>query len=215
MTDSERIESKTKGLSIKRGSTVLIAVDGSEYSDYAFHYYVESLHEPGNRVIVAHSMDYKVVLVPSGSSGDLVTVSPSNLTAEIDNEDRMAQDLAAKYDAKINELKLEGTVEVTRGEAGPAICALASDKNVDFIVVGSRGKGMLRRTLTGSVTDYIVHHSNIPVLVTRHKDHSKHHGIHFHNPFHREHKKSESREHKKSESDSVGKGGSKEESHKT
>ena len=45
------------------------------------------------------------------------------------------------------------------------ICKLAEDENAQFIIMGSRGVGTLRRTFLGSVSDYIVHHSHIPVAV--------------------------------------------------
>ena len=88
--------------------------------------------------------------------------------------------------------QINGKIEAIHGEPGPAICSLAAEKHVDFIVVGCRGKGAVRRTLTGSVTDFIVHHSKVPVMVARHKDHLEKHGFHLPNPFHRSHKKSES-----------------------
>ena len=77
-----------------------------------------------------------------------------------------------------------------RGEAGHAVVQLANEKAADFIVVGCRGKGSIRRTFTGSVTDFIVHHAEVPVIVARHRDHIKHHhlfhGFHL-NPFHTNH----------------------------
>lgn len=70
------------------------------------------------------------------------------------------------------------------GEPGPSIITFAKEHHVDYIVLGCRGKGSVRRTLTGSVTDYVTHHSTVPVMVARHKDHLKHYGFHLHNPFH-------------------------------
>ena len=71
--------------------------------------------------------------------------------------------------------QVDGEVSRTHGEAGPAIVALATEKKAAYIVVGCRGKGTIRRTVTGSVTDYVTHHSHVPVVVARHKDHLEHH----------------------------------------
>jgi len=49
--------------------------------------------------------------------------------------------------------------------AGQGIVAVAESENASFIVVGTRGLDVVRRTLLGSVSDYIIHHSKIPVVV--------------------------------------------------
>ena len=36
--------------------------------------------------------------------------------------------------------------------------------------------GTVRRTLLGSVSDHVMHHSHVPVLICRHKDDHHHHG---------------------------------------
>lgn len=54
------------------------------------------------------------------------------------------------------------------GEPGEAIVRVAHDRNADMIVCGCRGLGSIRRTIMGSVSDYIVHHSHIPVVICRH-----------------------------------------------
>jgi nucleotide-binding universal stress UspA family protein len=48
-----------------------------------------------------------------------------------------------------------------------AILDLAEEVDVDLIVVGSRGHGMLGRILLGSVSEGVVHHAPRPVLVVR------------------------------------------------
>jgi len=49
--------------------------------------------------------------------------------------------------------------------AGNVICSEAKKEKVDLIVVGSRGLSTARRTILGSVSDYIVHHTSSPVCV--------------------------------------------------
>merc|ERR1719394_2365613 len=39
-----------------------------------------------------------------------------------------------------------------------------------MVVVGTRGTGKVRRTILGSVSDYLVHHAHCPVVVCRHPD---------------------------------------------
>lgn len=65
-------------------------------------------------------------------------------------------------------LQIKGRVIQTSGDPGHGIVTAAAECGADFIVVGSRGMGTIRRTLLGSVSDYLVHHSKIPVFICRH-----------------------------------------------
>nr|XP_034307782.1 universal stress protein in QAH/OAS sulfhydrylase 3'region-like [Crassostrea gigas] len=59
-----------------------------------------------------------------------------------------------------------GIVRSTHAEKpGEGILKAATDLNADMIVMGSRGLGTVRRTILGSVSDYILHHSPVPVIV--------------------------------------------------
>ena len=49
--------------------------------------------------------------------------------------------------------------------AGEVICGIVKDENVDMVIMGTRGQGLIRRTILGSVSDYVVHHAHIPVGV--------------------------------------------------
>lgn len=59
------------------------------------------------------------------------------------------------------------------GEAGYAVLEKAKELNAKYIVTGSRGMGTLRRTFMGSVSDYLVHHAHVPVIVCKMEHHHK------------------------------------------
>jgi nucleotide-binding universal stress UspA family protein len=53
------------------------------------------------------------------------------------------------------------------GDPGQTICRIAGELGVDVIVVGSRGRGAVKRALLGSVSGHVVHNAPCPVLVIR------------------------------------------------
>lgn len=55
-------------------------------------------------------------------------------------------------------------------DAGTAIVETASELAADLIVIGASGKGIIRRIISGSVSDHVVRHAHCPVLVVRHRD---------------------------------------------
>lgn len=66
--------------------------------------------------------------------------------------------------------QLDARVEITRGDYGPSICTVANRCNATYIVVGCRGRGTVSKIIKDSITDYVAHHSNIPVVIARSKD---------------------------------------------
>jgi len=53
------------------------------------------------------------------------------------------------------------------GKPGEAICSVAKDEQATLVVMGSRGLSTVRRTLLGSVSDYVIHHAHCPVAVVK------------------------------------------------
>lgn len=62
--------------------------------------------------------------------------------------------------------QVKGTVQTEHcSKPGEGILKVVTDVKADYVVVGCRGRGKLRRTLLGSVSDYVLHHSPVPVLI--------------------------------------------------
>ena len=56
-------------------------------------------------------------------------------------------------------------VKLTGGKPGESICNVIKHDNIDLVVMGSRGMGSIRRTFVGSVSDYVLHHAHVPVII--------------------------------------------------
>lgn len=76
-----------------------------------------------------------------------------------------------KLEARGNEYAVLGNIRVTTAlEDGPVTRTLAeyaTKHNVDLIVMSSHSRGGVKRITLGSVTDYLIRNTNIPVLVVR------------------------------------------------
>lgn len=153
---------------------VLVAMDGSENSALALKYYVESIHKPGNYVILAHCAEY---LNLNFGMVSLSQADPSIVERTINEEEKRIHTLIEHLNNILKTHNMSGeVVRIQGGDPGHQIVEKTKEMNVDILVTGSRGLGKLRRTLMGSVSDYLVHHAHIPVLVYKHSDqgHDKH-----------------------------------------
>lgn len=60
--------------------------------------------------------------------------------------------------------QLKAKIKVEFGKPGETIHRIAEQEKVTVIVMGGRGLSTLRRTLLGGVSDYVIKHSQIPVI---------------------------------------------------
>ncbi len=68
---------------------------------------------------------------------------------------------AKRYDVEPEILFLEGT------NIASIIIEHGEKNNFDLIVIGSKGKGKLKTSLLGSVSNKVIHHSKNPVYVVK------------------------------------------------
>ena len=87
---------------------------------------------------------------------------------QLENSRRAAQGLLDTAVRKVRSLGGEvAQAHLMEGRAPQAIVSLAEDSGIGVIVMGSRGRGGVSRTLMGSVSDSVVRHAHCPVLVVR------------------------------------------------
>ena len=63
--------------------------------------------------------------------------------------------------------QIQGRFVIVAGKAGEVVVKVSKDINADMIVTGTRGYGKIRRALLGSVSHYILHNAECPVVSVR------------------------------------------------
>ena len=63
--------------------------------------------------------------------------------------------------------KVPGVLRSSSGRPGEVICQIAEEVLAVMIITGTRGMGKVKRTILGSVSDYLVNHAICPVMVCR------------------------------------------------
>jgi len=141
---------------------VLIATDGSELALHAARRGLDLLAPPTSITVVA-----VVTEVPGDEAGGFEgpVETPAEQQAEWEQEQADANTAIAATVEAVGHSEARGRVEV--GDPGGAICAVARDVDADVVVLASRGRGVLKRVLLVSVSEYVLHHAPCPVLVVR------------------------------------------------
>lgn len=152
------------GANSERRFTVILSIDASKQSQEAVHYYLNHIHRPENRVILLH-----VIELPDIGHARQVHLTPGSLHEMWVEESIKAHELKNQYEEM---LKTHGVKDVeSRCEGGlkpgQVIVSAAVEEEALMVVMGTRGMGVIRRTILGSVSDYVVHHAPCPVVVCR------------------------------------------------
>jgi nucleotide-binding universal stress UspA family protein len=150
--------------------TIIIATDGSDIAKDAASRGL-ALLRPVEKVLVVNVADLADPDLAHDATGHAAaTMTPD----EVEEQNRQAHALGqSNIEATIEALRahpgLPSGLEtrVLGGQAGPAICDLASETGAVAIVMGSSGRGGIRRAVLGSVSDHVVRHAPCPVVVTR------------------------------------------------
>ncbi len=138
--------------------TILVAIDGSAVGLKAFEAAI-------SQALAWKANLHAIYVIEAGLFSDI----PADNKVEI-----MYSLLEQEGNAALERVKelaqaknLEITNHIAQGHPGNNILNTASEIGADLIVMGSNGKSNIDRILLGSVSSFVVEHSDISVLVVR------------------------------------------------
>jgi nucleotide-binding universal stress UspA family protein len=114
---------------------------------------------------LAKSTNSELHVVHVGEARPTFLAQTEEEPAELQRE---AQRLLDEQERRVEEAG--GTVKeayLRQGRVDEEIVDLAESLGIGLIVMGSRGRGRIRRALMGSVSDSVVRHAHCPVTIVR------------------------------------------------
>src|SRR5271166_1308127 len=133
---------------------LLLATDFSPEAQNALQCAVSVARRYGSTVFLTH------VLATEGSVGAAVEGWPALSDVTRRNAERSMAKIENTEDLKL----LPHEVILRFGDTWEVISEVLSDKNVDLIVIGTQGRGGLKKLLLGSTAEKVIRHATCPVL---------------------------------------------------
>jgi nucleotide-binding universal stress UspA family protein len=143
---------------------ILVCLDGSSLSQQVLPFAVDEAAHFGSKVVLLE------VVEPMSASAPGTEPTPQELF-EAETESR--QESRARLEKIANklrqEMKLDVEIMVLEGSIGETIVDYAQKTKIGLIAIATHGIGGIRRAVFGSVADYVLRNSEIPLLVIRPK----------------------------------------------
>jgi nucleotide-binding universal stress UspA family protein len=143
---------------VPRISQILVAIDFSPHASNALEWARSLSGALGAKLILLHVID-------AVAAGSLET---GGVTADFAPL-YMLREQAEKRMGELKALIPDAQIVVREASPRPAIVATSLELNCQMIVMGTHGHSGLEHLLLGSVADYVVRNSKVPVL-TIHAD---------------------------------------------
>lgn len=116
-------------------------------------------------IILVHSYHIAPTVVPLGGFG---SATPSLF---VENAHQLAANAAEPSVAALRAKGFHVEVVIERGDASEIVTELAALRDVDVIVMGTRGHSKLRQLLLGGTASRVVEHAPCPVLTVHRRGH--------------------------------------------
>ena len=135
-------------------SKILVAVDGSKYSDKAFEYAISIIQNHKQQLLIVHVIE------------NLGNIGYSNFN-------QLKQDsqiILQKYITKAESKGLKSSLRIIEDEGNsPAekILDISEKEKVDTIIVGTKGQKPSEQFLLGSTSYKVAHYSKCTVIIVK------------------------------------------------
>lgn len=140
----------------------VLAVDGSADSLRAAGVFASLPLDPGLRLRLLTVVEPPIFAAAPEVPGGMPPIDQVLRDRQAEAEGTLRR-VAADFKETITAVECSVVV----GHAGEHIVRAATDPGTDLVVVGARGLGAFKRLLLGSVSEYVLHHAECPVLIVR------------------------------------------------
>ena len=106
----------------------------------------------------------------AGAFGSSALTTPDAVKDLLEDAKKEAQEWFYKIKEKTNSnnnIQLQTEVVVTATSIVSAIVEYAKNKNVDLIIIGTRGRSEFKKLLLGSVASGVIIHATCPVMIVK------------------------------------------------
>ncbi|GFO55147.1 universal stress protein [Geomonas sp. Red276] len=143
---------------------ILVAIDGSPLSDKAAE---EAVRLAAGNPSQFKSKVYGLLVLPNTTRNTFTDFVPTKPVTEQDGWAELKERIFYVIEKNAAEMEVPLEIAVVYGDPAEELLRYADKEEIDVIVIGSTGKGFLKRKLLGSVSHKVVKDAKCSVYVVR------------------------------------------------
>lgn len=147
----------------RRAMKILLAVDGSKYSDTAVQTLISKIRKEDAEVLVVEVVEPRLFSTPP----QMTAGYEPELAEMMKEQFKQAQQTVDRAAATLKTAGFNAKVRVVEAETRTGILDTASEWHADLIVLGSHGRKGLQRFMLGSVAESVARNAYCSVLIVR------------------------------------------------
>ena len=148
---------------------IMVALDGSKFAEQIIPYVLEEALAFKSKVILLQVLSIPGISTPGIPGFPGVPMRSSSMPDQIRKDKDKAQDYLKHVAQPFLEQGLRVKCVTLEGPPGSVITSYANENKVDLIAIASHGHSGLRHALFGSVAEFVVRESGVPILMIRPK----------------------------------------------
>lgn len=142
---------------------ILMAIDGSRFSDAAIRSLASQFRVEGTEVLVLQVVEPFVFSTPPQMAAGYAP----EMAARLQEQLKLARDSVACAKEILQKAGFKVETKIVEDEVRTGILDASEKWDADLIVLGSHGQKGLRKFLLGSVVEFVARHARCSVLIAR------------------------------------------------
>jgi len=148
---------------------IMVCLDGSKLAEQVLPYAIEIAEAFKSRLIFFSALPVPVIVAPGIPGTAPAPVQTNAMVADAIKGQAEAEAYLHRLAAHAEEKSIKTDVLVMVGLPGPTIIDYVVRNGIGLIAIATHGRSGLERAVMGSVAEYLLRNSKIPIFVVRPK----------------------------------------------
>jgi len=146
---------------------ILVCLDGSELAEQILPYASEQAVRMKSTLVLFYAVHDPTTISLNFPGNPGTPMETESMRRHLLEHSAQAEKYLAALAVKLQDKGINTEYVVMPGRAGEAIVDYAAANNVDLIALSTHGRGGISRAFFGSVADFVLKNSGLPILLIR------------------------------------------------